>query len=180
MSRISSIKRQSREIQREINALLDAGRTLDEILAVLRDMGAHDVSRSALGRYKKQYDEVIAAVRQSREVSEALVKEFGRGEEPKAMRANIEIMQSIITRMILPMTGGGSVDLKDIATLAKAIDSLGRAGKLDADMLARAREEARREAQEQFRRRVEELKPADLKEMTDAELAQRLAELTSA
>ena len=173
MPRVSSIKRQSREIQREINALLDAGRTLDEILAVLRDMGAHDVSRSALGRYKKQYDEVIAAVRQSREVSEALVKEFGRGEEPK-------IMQSIITRMILPMTGGGSVDLKDIATLAKAIDSLGRAGKLDADMLARAREEARREAQEQFRRRVEELKPADLKEMTDAELAQRLAELTSA
>lgn len=96
------------------------------------------------------------------------------------MRANIEIMQSIITRMILPMTGGGSVDLKDVATLAKAIDSLGRAGKLDADMLARAREEARREAQEQFRRRVEELKPSDLKEMTDEELARRLAELTSA
>ena len=179
MPRTSSVKRQTREVQREINALLDAGRTLDEILAALRDMGTDGVSRSALGRYKQRYDEVIAAVRQSREVSEALVQEFGRGEEPKAMRANIEIMQSVITRMILPMTRGENVDPKDLATLAKANDSLGRAGKLDADMIARVREEARKEERETIKRRVDELKPADLKEMSNDDLARRLAELTS-
>ena len=95
------------------------------------------------------------------------------------MRANIEIMQSVITRMILPMTRGENVDLKDIATLAKAIDSLGRAGKLDADMIARVREEARKEERETIKRRVDELKPADLKEMSDDDLARRLAELTA-
>lgn len=180
MPRQSSLKRQEKAVLAEVHARFDSGWTLDEIVAHLRAMGVKDVSRSALGRYKQHYDEVIAAVRQSREVSEALVKEFGRGDEPKAMRANIEIMQSVITRMILPMTAGGEVDLKDVATLAKAIDSLGRAGKLDADMIARVREEARKEEREAFKRRVDELKPADLREMNDAELAQRLAELTDA
>lgn len=179
MPRQSSLKRQDKAVLAEVHARFDSGWTLDEIVAHLRAMGVKDVSRSALGRYKQHYDEVIAAVRQSREVSEALVQEFGRGDEPKAMRANIEIMQSVITRLILPMTAGGEVDLKDVATLAKAIDSLGRAGKLDADMIARVREEARKKEREAFKRRVDELKPADLREMSDDELAQRLAELTA-
>ncbi len=95
MVRASSIRRLDPRIVSEINGLFERGRTLNEILAKLRELGVSDVSRSALGRYKQSYDEVIASVRESRQVAEVLVKEFGKDSDPKAMRANIEMMQAL-------------------------------------------------------------------------------------
>ena len=66
MVRASSIRRLDPRIVSEINGLFERGRTLNEILAKLRELGVSDVSRSALGRYKQSYDEVIASVRESR------------------------------------------------------------------------------------------------------------------
>lgn len=83
--RASSIRRLDPRIVSEINGLFERGRTLNEILAKLRELGVSDVSRSALGRYKQSYDEVIASVRESRQVAEVLVKEFGKDSDPKAM-----------------------------------------------------------------------------------------------
>ena len=147
MARRSSIHRLDPKIVAEINSLLERGRTLDEILSALRNIGVSEVSRSALGRYKQSYDEIIASVRESRQVAEVLVKEFGTDTEPKAMRANIEMLQALVSRLGREITRGETLDVKQIAILSSALESLGRASKTDVEMVAKMKEEARKEAE---------------------------------
>lgn len=181
MPRQSSLKRQEKAVLAEVHARFDSGWTLDEIVAHLRAMGVKDVSRSALGRYKQHYDEVIAAVRQSREVAEVLVKEFGTDPEPKAMRANIEMMQAVISRMMRSLSTTEGVSAEEVAMLSRAMDSLGRASKSDADMIARVREAARKEMTAEVKERIKALGSAsDLKELSDEELERKIAELAGA
>ena len=136
------------------------------------------MSRSALGRYKQSYDEVIASVRESRQVAEVLVKEFGKDSDPKAMRANIEMMQALISRLTREITKNEKLDVKQVAILSGALESLGRASKTDIEMMAKAREQARREVEAEMRDRVRKLGTAqELKELSDAELERRIAEL---
>ena len=165
MVRASSIRRLDPRIVSEINGLFERGRTLNEILAKLRELGVSDVSRSALGRYKQSYDEVI-------------VKEFGKDSDPKAMRANIEMMQALISRLTREITKNEKLDVKQVAILSGALESLGRASKTDIEMMAKAREQARREVEAEMRDRVRKLGTAqELKELSDAELERRIAEL---
>lgn len=147
MGRRSSIHRLDPKIVAEINSLLERGRTLDEILSALRNIGVSEVSRSALGRYKQSYDEIIASVRESRQVAEVLVKEFGTDTEPKAMRANIEMLQALVSRLGREITRGETLDVKQIAILSSALESLGRASKTDVEMVAKMKDEARKEAE---------------------------------
>lgn len=147
MGRRSSIHRLDPKIVAEINSLLERGRTLDEILAALRNIGVSEISRSALGRYKQSYDEVIASVRESRQVAEVLVKEFGTDTEPKAMRANIEMMQALVSRLGREITRGETLDVKQIAILSGALESLGRASKTDLETMTKLKEEVRKEAE---------------------------------
>uniref|UniRef100_UPI003AAB6E15 phage protein Gp27 family protein n=1 Tax=Bilophila wadsworthia TaxID=35833 RepID=UPI003AAB6E15 len=78
MGRKSSLRRLPPEILQEVNRLLSEGRaTLAEILEHLRGMGVETVSLSALGRQKQRIDKVAAKLRQSREMTEALVREIG-------------------------------------------------------------------------------------------------------
>lgn len=157
MVRVSSIRRLDPRIVSEINGLFDRGRTLDEILAKLQELGVADVSRSALGRYKQSYDEVIASVRESRQVAEVLVKEFGQDSDPKAMRANIEMMQAIISKLAREITQNEQLDVKQIAILSGALESLGRASKADVDMMTKAREQAEKEARKKLDKVVDEV-----------------------
>ena len=157
MGRRSSIHRLDPKIVAEINSLLERGRTLDEILSALRNIGVSEVSRSALGRYKQSYDEIIASVRESRQVAEVLVKEFGTDTEPKAMRANIEMLQALVSRLGREITRGETLDVKQIAILSGALESLGRASKTDVEMMTKIREEARREMKAKLDQAVEDV-----------------------
>ena len=157
MGRRSSIQRLDPKIVAEINSLLERGRTLDEILSALRNIGVSEVSRSALGRYKQSYDEIIASVRESRQVAEVLVKEFGTDTEPKAMRANIEMLQALVSRLGREITRGDTLDVKQIAILSGALESLGRASKTDVELMTKIREEARREMKAKLDQAVEDV-----------------------
>lgn len=179
MPRVSSIRRLDPRIVSEINTLLECGRTLDEILSKLAELGVSDVSRSALGRYKQSYDDVVASVRESRQVAEALVREFGKDSDPKAMRANIEMMQAIISRLAREITRNETLDVKQVAILSGALESLGRASKTDVEMMSKVREQVRREMEAEMRARVQKLGTAqELKELSDAELERRIAALS--
>jgi len=157
MPRKSTVKRLPPEIREEIHRLLTDGRTLDEILAKLGELGA-DISRSALGRYSKSFDKVMERVRRSREIAEMLVREYGQEPEGKAMRANIEMMHGIVSDMLMRISdtekegdeadpGHGMVlDAQQAMWLGKALDHLSRARKADADVLEKFRAQARKEA----------------------------------
>lgn len=155
MANISTVKRLPQEIREEIHRLLESGQTLDAITGHLRTMGVNEVSRSALGRYKQNFDRIVDRVRRSREIADVLVRQFGREDESKAMRANIEMMHGIVSDMLMQVGDGDDedgeakpvlLDPKAAHDLAKALDHLARAKKTDQEAIIRIREEATREA----------------------------------
>lgn len=156
MARKSTIRRLHRDIRDQIGVLLDQGRTLDEIRDHLTQLGA-EVSRSALGRYKKHIDKVSERIRRSREVAEALVRNFGEEPEGKTARLNIELLHSVLNDMLMQIPSPGEdgededgplveLDPKGAMLLAKAVDHLAKAKKSDADLLSKLKEQARKEA----------------------------------
>lgn len=160
MPRQSTVRRLPPEVRDRIGALLDQGRTLDEILTHLADLDVH-VSRSALGRYKQQIDKVSERIRRSREVAEALVRNLGDEPESKTTRLNIELLHGCLTDMLMqvPAPGeevadgddaGPDVSLNPMGAMlmAKALDHLAKAKKSDADLIDKLREQARKEAAE--------------------------------
>lgn len=164
MVAISTVKRLPREIREEIHRLLDAGQTLDAIVGHLRGMGVSEVSRSALGRYKKNFDAVVERVRRSREIADVLVRQFGSEDESKAMRANIEMMHGIVSDMLMQIGDGEDEDgesrpvllePKAAHDLAKALDHLARAKRNDQDAIIKAREEAAAAAAKEAAARME-------------------------
>tara|TARA_B000000460_G_C21481316_1_gene377159 strand:- start:26 stop:271 length:246 start_codon:yes stop_codon:yes gene_type:complete len=72
----SSIDRLLPSIQELIGRLRREGRTIDEIRAKLMELDV-DVSRSALGRHVKSLADVQRRMRDSREIANALVNQFG-------------------------------------------------------------------------------------------------------
>lgn len=161
MPRQSSVRRLPAEIRDRIGALLDQGRTLDEILEHLADLDVH-VSRSALGRYKQSIDKASERIRRSREMAEALVRNLGDEPESKTTRLNIELMHSVLTDMILQLPNPGdepqegeegqnvlvSVNPMGVMLMSKALDHLAKAKKNDADLVEKLREQALKEAAE--------------------------------
>lgn len=159
MPRQSTIKRLPPEVRDRIGALLDQGRTLDEILKHLESLDVQ-VSRSALGRYKQHIDKVSERIRRSREVAEAIVRNQGDAPESKAARLNIELLHGVILDMINQLPDGTeqgdgegaaqsvllTLSPRGAMEMAKALDHLSRASKSDADLIAKLREEARAEA----------------------------------
>ena len=113
MARNSSIDRLPSEIREKIGQLRQAGKTIDEILEKLKELDV-DVSRSALGRHCKQLEEVSKSIRQSRIVAEALAKNFGDEGENKVSQVNIELMHSLILKMMVNNDGETiTMDSKD-------------------------------------------------------------------
>lgn len=175
----SSIKRLDKRIQAEIYRLYDVGCTLDEVLDHLRALGVSHISRSALGRDHQQYAKAIARVRESREIAEALVREFGDGNsEPKAMRANIELAQALVSKLLVSRAGDEKTETKEVTMLTRCLESLGRASKADIEMITKIREQTRKEVELEVRAKVKALGTAkELKGLTDEELEKRIAEL---
>lgn len=178
----STVKRLPREIREEIHRLLDAGRTLDSIVGHLRDVGVQDVSRSALGRYKKNFDAVVERVRRSREIADVLVRQFGTEDESKAMRANIEMMHGIVSDMLMQVgddedgeTRPVLLEPKAAHDLAKALDHLARARRHDQDAILKARAEAAREADEKMEHAVTQAAgQAQRESLTPAQILDRV------
>ncbi|MBE1425632.1 hypothetical protein H4684_002289 [Desulfomicrobium macestii] len=186
MPRVSTVKRLPPEIREEIHRLLESGQTLDSIVEHLRSMGVSEVSRSALGRYKQNFERIVERVRRSREIADALVRRFGNADESKSMRANIEMMHGIVSEMLMQIgdvedgqDGGKAVLLEPKAAhdLAKALDHLARARKFDQEAIIKIRAEVAKEAEEKLDKAVtkaagqaqrESLSPAQILERVKA------------
>ena len=93
---------------------------IDEIMAKLDELNV-DVSRSAVGRHCKRLESIQASIRQSRTIAEAIVKDYGdEDKENKVARANIEVLHSILFRMM------GSEDGEPVTRAVHPIASLGQ------------------------------------------------------
>ncbi|GFE94833.1 DUF3486 family protein [Acetobacter persici] len=142
MARPSSIDQLEPEIREEIGRLRGGGHTIDEILAALRELGAKDISRSALGRHVKNMEQIGAKLRHSRNIAEALVRQLGDAPASRSAQLNIELLHSVILDLNLASEDAdadadGLAALRGnpegIMLLAKAIDHLTKSSKADID-----------------------------------------------
>ncbi|MHC1700297.1 MAG: phage protein Gp27 family protein [Humidesulfovibrio sp.] len=166
MPRKSSIRSLPPEIREQIGALLER-HTLTEIIEHLQQLDVK-VSRSALGRYKQHLDRVGEKLRRSREVAEALIQKLGNAPESKALRLNVELMHGLLMDLALSANDEGEagegeekakgvvLDAQDAMWLAKALDHLSRASKSDADLIAKLREQARKEVEAEMTSRLDD------------------------
>lgn len=125
--------------------LKDQGRTLDEIMAALDALDA-EVSRSALGRYLKKQSAVSEQIRRSRALAEAVAKEFGGREASDVARTNIELLHTLLMKLMIGDPDSEeevSLDSKEAMFAATALEKLLKASKLDVDREVKVREEER-------------------------------------
>lgn len=150
MSRTSKIRELPAELQAAIAELRDHGYTIDEITQWLVDKGA-EVSRSSVGRHIKSQAQVAASIRHSRELAEAMVKQFGASDDSKVARLNLELLHGIVMRVALAGEEDGELTLKpnEVLALSKAVDHLGKAEKDNAATVSALRKAALEHAAEQ-------------------------------
>lgn len=133
--RPSSIDRMDPEVRDWIGRLRDQGRTLDEIIAKLRELDVAALpSRSALHRHLQKADAVAERLRKSRAVADVIVRRLGDAEPDKATRLNIELMHQAVFDMLSNIGEDGepvTLDAQQVMLIAKALDHLGKASKDD-------------------------------------------------
>lgn len=128
MARLSSIARQPEEIRKLISDLRKNGRTIDEIMEKLSELCV-DISRTALGRHiKDKVDAVGEKIRLGREIAIGVASVVGEDPENKTLLMNIELLQGLITELLL----AGKLDAKEIAHLATSLQRAASAQALDA------------------------------------------------
>lgn len=177
MAKPSSIDRLPEEVREEIGRLRRQGRTIDEILQKLRELLPADQqpSRSAMGRHVKKIEVLGSRIRASREMANALVDRLGDGGENKLLRLNAELMQGVITNLLVSDDGEPvTLDPKDAAFLANALQRIATAQKTDADLVARIREEGRKELEAELKRKLDEAARNDGFDAEAAEEARRI------
>lgn len=140
MGRPSSIDKLPAEIRGLIGSLRQNGRTLDEIMAKLRELLVADdlPSRSALGRHIKGMAQIGERIRRTREVSETLKEKLGVGEDRTAA-LNIELLHAAVLDMFLDADEGAEPDLGKLAELARIVRALATARKADAETTLKIR-----------------------------------------
>ncbi|MGE4321725.1 MAG: phage protein Gp27 family protein [Sphingobium sp.] len=146
--RPSSIDRLLPSLQELIGRLRREGRTIDEIRSKLMELDV-DVSRSALGRHVKSLADVQRRMRDSREIANALVSQFGDQPDNKLAQANIELMHSVVMQTLTHVEedDDGNIkplmlDPKEAMFLASALSSLSSAAKSTDDRLEKAEKRA--------------------------------------
>lgn len=161
MSRPSSIDRMPQEVRDCIGQLRDQGRTLDEILAKLRELDLEAPSRSALHRHLQKAEEVAERIRKSRAVADVIVRRLGESEPDKTTRMNIELMHNVLFEIASRTSdeSGEPVTFEPMEAmlLAKALDHLGKAAKDDVARTVAIEKRAAEKALKQAEKAVGEL-----------------------
>lgn len=146
MARKSSMKTLPSGIQAAVMQAMEAGATIDEIVAELDAMG-HRRSRSAVGRYAKEYGQMAARQRDMRTAAEAFAGEFGGADNVEG-KLLVQMLTSMGARMVMAKANDDEEepDALEFSRLAKATKDLIGAAKTDSERDARIREEAAKEA----------------------------------
>lgn len=117
MARKTSIDRMPEDVRLLIKGLRKSGRTIDEILAKLQELDV-TIPRSTLGRHVKGLDEVVEDIEAMARVAEVVV-DREEADDDRAVRANIQLLQALISRL---MREKRFTDTKDAMQLATALE----------------------------------------------------------
>lgn len=156
--------------RKALDRLIATGKmSLNGLLVWLGERG-YDISRSALHRHVKKVEKMGAKLRQSRAMTEALVKDLGPDiTEGKQGRLLVEVLRSLVFDHLSKQVEGAGDDASagDFFFLAKALKEMASASKIDLDRELKIRADAENKATAAAAARVEEvLKTAASKGIT--------------
>jgi hypothetical protein len=139
----------STEDRKELNRKIGSGTmTIDALTDWLAALG-YEISRSSMGRHKKKVDIVGERLRQSRQLTDALVAEIGdSAAQGKQGRLLVEMTRNIVFDLLMKIQDEDEkyeIDSKDVAMLGKGLAELGKALRLDQDFEEKIRDRIEKE-----------------------------------
>lgn len=139
----STVKQLDPRIRTEVDAAIRDGRaTIDEIVALIRELGG-EASRSAVGRYKKNAEAQMARYREAQEIAKVWVGKLQTDPEGDVGRLLAEMLRTTAFSTL------GDIEAatpEDLMFLAKALKDLASTDKLTADRILLVRRETAKEA----------------------------------
>jgi hypothetical protein len=132
--------------------------TIDDVTAWLNEQLADSgvqvsVSRSAVGRYRKTFEEAAAKIRESREIAAAFAREVGAAPDGNLGAQLVELVRGLAFK-IATNSDAKQMDFADLAKLAKSVKDVEAGAKLSIEAEAKVREQVRKELEEEAKRNV--------------------------
>lgn len=123
MGRKSSIDKLQPEVRSHIERCLRENRlTLDEMIADLQERypAAEKPSRSAIGRYRKGFEEILRSQREIAAASQALVAELGENFDDRSGALLAQAVTTLATNAAHDALSSGGIEISDILDLTRA------------------------------------------------------------
>lgn len=130
---------------KEFRRLLATGRLTIDALTLWLEGRGYQISRSAVGRYTKDFEGVAARLRESRAMAETIVKEIGPGAvDGKQGRLLVEMFRVLVNDHLMKKLQGDETGLEpqELMFLAKSLKDAAGAARLDQDFEAKVNEAA--------------------------------------
>ena len=155
MGRQSTIARLDPRIKEAVDTAIREGRaTIDDIVDLVEHMGRElgtgdEVSRSAVGRYKKTAEQAMEVYRVSQSMAQVWAKRIGEDPESDIARLASQVLGGVALNTANSMLGEGEpMPAGEVMFLAKALDHLARADKVTTDKILKVRQEVAKQAAE--------------------------------
>ena len=164
MARKSSIDKLATGVRTHIEKRLRENRlTLDELINDLRAQFPADEkpSRSSLGRYKQNFDQLTARMREQDAMARMLVEELGENPDEKAGALLVQSITTLATQAAFTAQDGDDIDVKDIGRLARAAKDIMHTRKLSREERHQIRKDAQEELLKEQEQRLEEARGTD-------------------
>ncbi|MDB5432411.1 MAG: hypothetical protein JWP35_3527 [Caulobacter sp.] len=135
----------------ELDRLLrDRRWTLDQIVEHLAGLTEGPVpSRSSIGRYKQDIDQVAEQMTRQREIASAIVSKFGDQPDNQVARLNLELLHGVLFRIVTSVGEDGdtvSLSAKEAQLLADAANRLASAEKTNEERTVKLKAEMAKQA----------------------------------
>jgi hypothetical protein len=144
MPRRSSVARLDPRIREAVDAAIRDGRaTIDELVELIQSHGAA-VSRSAVGRYRKTFEDSLRRYREAQEVAGRWVEQFRADPDGDVGRLLAEMLKTLAFTSLAERE---SADARDLHYLARAVRDLASADQAKQRMEAELRERTKARAE---------------------------------
>ena len=157
-----------KEVREEVDRLLIENATYEEISGYLKAKG-HDISKSSIGRYGKNFLNLYRDIRILEDKSKAITSESGEGMSLE------EATSKLFTKQILELLFSGGIDLSEKSKL------IGEFAKLQSSSVARERLKAdiKKKAEEAAESVVETVRKGGLSEEKANEIKRKILGIAS-
>lgn len=164
MGRRSSISTLDPAVRSHIERRLREGRlTLDELISDLRAQfpSAEKPSRSALGRYSLQFDEMSRRLREQQAMASLLVEELGENPDERAGALLVQSITTLTTHAAFAAQESDEVDIESVRKLARAAKDVLSARKSSQEERRAIEKEARERLLQEQEQRLDEMRGSD-------------------